>query len=103
MRERFLPIGTIVSLHGSEELFMITSYCIFPSGKQEVQQAKVMYEYGACAYPEGILNSDTTVAFNHNQIEKIIYLGYETEAQKELSNILNNGYDAYKQKYETNN
>ena len=106
MKERFLPIGTVVLLKGVKKEVMITSYCIFPTKVQKpngeaLGEAPKMYEYGGCIYPEGILDSNMACAFNHGQIEKIIYLGYESEQQKELSKILNAGYEAYKDKYES--
>ncbi len=105
MKERFLPIGTIVKLKGGNKEVMITSYCIFPTNTEivdgkEVPAQKKIYEYGGCPYPEGIVDSNLACAFNHDQIEKISYLGYETPEQKELSRILNGGYEIYKQKYE---
>ena len=107
MKERFLPIGTVVLLKNGKKEVMITSYCIFPNNVeikngQEVKPEKKIYEYGGCIYPEGILDSNTVCAFNHEQIEKICHLGYETETQKELSDILNKGYEIYKNKYEKN-
>ena len=96
--EKFLPIGTVVLLKGGKKEVMITSYCIFPNNLESSKDKK-FYEYGGCVYPEGIL--DTMVcAFNHNQIEKVCHLGYKTDAQKELSRVLNGGYEIYKQKYE---
>ncbi len=105
MKERFLPIGTVVLLKGGKKEIMITSYCIFPNNVQikngqEIKPEKKIYEYGACIYPEGILDSNTICAFNHDQIEKISYMGYVTDAQKELSKVLNGGYEIYKNKYE---
>ena len=105
MKERFLPIGTVVLLKGGKKEIMITSYCIFPNNVQikngqEIKPEKKIYEYGACIYPEGILDSNTICAFNHEQIEKICYMGYETPIQKELSTLLNQGYEMYKDKYE---
>lgn len=105
MKERFLPIGTVLLLKGGKKEVMITSYCIFPTQVRKpngdpVESAPKMYEYGGCVYPEGILDSNMACAFNHNQIEKIVFLGYESEQQKELSKILNGGYEIYKQKYE---
>lgn len=107
MKEKFLPIGTVLLLKGGKKEVMITSYCIFPTKVQKpngdaVNDGPKMYEYGGCVYPEGILNSNMACAFNHDQIEKIIYLGYESEEQKELSKILNAGYENYKSKYENN-
>jgi len=109
MKERFLPIGTVVLLKDATKELMITSYCIFPTGTQytkdgqEVQAEQKMYEYGGCPYPEGILDSNTINAFNHDQIEKILYMGYETEKQEELSKVLNGGYEIYKKKFEEAN
>ena len=105
MKEKFLPIGTVVLLKGVKKEVMITSYCIFPNNTEikdgkEVKPMKKMYEYGGCIYPEGILDSNMVCAFDHQQIEKVCHLGYETEAQKELSKILNGGYEIYKNKFE---
>lgn len=105
MKERFLPIGTVVLLKEAKKALMITGYCIFPTGVQikdgkEITPEKQMYEYGGCPYPEGIMDSNTINAFDHNQIDKILYMGYETDEQKELSTILNGGYEIYKKKFE---
>lgn len=105
MEEKFLPIGTVVLLKGGKKEVMITSYCIFPNNSelkdgQEIKPQRKMYEYGGCIYPEGILDSSMVCAFNHNQIEKVCYLGYKSDSQKELSRVLNGGYEIYKQKYE---
>ncbi|MDO5393044.1 MAG: DUF4176 domain-containing protein [Mycoplasmatota bacterium] len=105
MEEKFLPIGTVVLLKGGKKEVMITSYCIFPNNSeikenQEVKPQKKMYEYGGCIYPEGILDSNLVCAFDHAQIEKICHMGYSSDSQKELSRILNGGYEIYKQKYE---
>ena len=109
MKERFLPIGTVVLLKGAKKELMITSYCIFPTGTEinkegkEEKAAQKMYEYGGCPYPEGVLDSNTINAFNHNQIDKVLYMGYETDSQKELSKVLNGGYEIYKKKFEEAN
>lgn len=106
MKERFLPIGTVVMLNGGKKEIMITSYCIFPTnaeykdGKRVAAERK-MYEYGGCIYPEGVIDSNLTCAFNHDQIAEVLYMGYETDKQKELSKVLNDGYETYKEKYES--
>ncbi len=94
--KRFLPIGTIVLLKGGKRELMITSYCIMPSGDVYDKNGKVdatgkIFEYGACFYPEGMVTSDQLFAFNHDQIDRVCFKGYETDSQKELSNLLNEG------------
>ena len=82
--ERFLQIGTVVILKGGKRELMIMSYCIMPSGDVYDKSGKIdakgkMYDYGACFYPEGMVTSDQLFAFNHDQIEKIISMGYQDE------------------------
>lgn len=95
-QERFLPIGTVVTVKGGNHPMMIINYCIYPIGEVYENGKKIdakgkMYEYGACPYPEGLLVSDKINGFNHDQIDKVLYMGYVTDKQKELSRILNGG------------
>ena len=108
MKERFLPIGTIVQVKDAKRPIMITSYCIIPTGNQiqngnQVPAEKKIYEYGGCIYPQGIIDKNTIVYFNHNQIERIIFMGYETEEYVEFSKDLSSGFEIYKEKYEEKN
>lgn len=97
--KKFLPIGTIVLLKGGKRELMITSYCVVPNGDVYDKTGKVedikrnLYDYGACLYPEGMIVSDQTFVFNHNQIERVCYMGYETEKQKDLSTTLNKNFE----------
>ena len=99
--EKFLPVGSVVLLKGGKKELMITSYLIFPTGelvvdgKKENPEGK-MYDYGACTYPEGIINSDQIFGFNHDQIERVCFKGYVTESYSEISDKLNDNYDKLK-------
>ena len=98
IQDKFLPIGTVVLLKGGKKELMIISYCIVPSGEAYDKNGKVdvtdtMFDYGACVYPEGMITSDQLFAFNHEQIDKIVFMGYETPKQKEISRILVGGLE----------
>lgn len=104
MKNRFLPIGSIVKLKNGQKEVMVTSYCIFPTGKeikngQEVEPERKMYEYGGCIYPEGIIESNTSLAWNHSDIEEIIFEGYENEDFKQMNEELNKNYDSLVELY----
>lgn len=88
MQERFLPIGTVVSLKGGKHPVMINAYCVFATAKKQN-----IYDYGGCLYPQGIVDSNIVHAFNHAMIDKILYKGYETEESKKLSEVLNQNYN----------
>lgn len=85
MNEKFLPIGTVVKLKGGTKKIMITSYLVFPNNRNGKSE---MFEYGACPYPAGIIDSKYAVGFNHEQIAEIIYLGHVDEEQKEFNKAL---------------
>ena len=80
MEEKYLPIGTVVMLKEGKKEIMITGYLPIPNG-----QEKIMYDYSACLYPEGIISSDQVIVFNHDQIDKVYYKGFESEGYKELN------------------
>ncbi len=84
MREKYLPIGTVVLLKGGKKRAMITGFC---SVAQENQEK--IYDYSGCVYPEGYLSSNQVCLFDHEQIEKIFFLGFEDEEEKVFKDKLN--------------
>lgn len=88
--EKFLPIGTIVKLKNIEREIMIASYCVVPRKELSIKDKKLvedfsMTDYGGCYYPDGYIVSSRIIAFNHDQIEKVIFMGYDTEESKQYS------------------
>ena len=84
MREKYLPIGTVVLLKGGKKRAMITGFC---SVAQENQEK--IYDYSGCVYPEGYLSSNQVCLFDHDQIEKIFFLGFEDDEEKAFKDKLN--------------
>ena len=102
MKERFLPIGTVVMLENGEKEVMITSYCVFSKAQYMDENIENdMFEYGGCVYPEGILDTDVSIVFNHDKIKEVLFMGYETEQQKQFSDALNKNYDEVKEKFKS--
>lgn len=81
MKEKYLPIGTIVTLKGATKPIMIMGFC--PMSKD-----KKIYDYSACTYPEGLLSAERALAFNHNQIAEINHMGMESNAQTQFNNTI---------------
>lgn len=84
MKEKYLPIGTVVLLKGGKKRAMITGFC---SVAQENQDK--IYDYSGCVYPEGYLSSNQVCLFDHDQIEKIFFVGYEDDEEKSFKDKLN--------------
>ncbi len=91
MREKFLPIGSVVLLRGGTKKVMVTGFCSIADD----DNSKV-YDYTGCIYPEGYLNSNQICLFDHEQIEQICYLGYEDEEEKEFKVSLLDIVNKYK-------
>lgn len=84
MNEKFLPIGTVVLLKGGKKRAMITGFCSIAQENQEK-----IYDYSGCVYPEGYLSSNQVCLFDHDQIEKIFFLGYADEEERMFKDKLN--------------
>ena len=81
--QRLLPLGTVVLLKGGKKKVMITGYlCIASEQKDKV------FDYSGCMYPEGVINSDKTLMFNHVDIDKVFYVGYTDSESEEFSKQL---------------
>ncbi|CCY47219.1 putative uncharacterized protein [Firmicutes bacterium CAG:822] len=88
MKEKYLPIGTVVTLKDATKKIMIIGYCPVENGKNQ------MYDYSACLYPEGVIDSNKVLLCNHDQIAQIHFVGFESEEQKQnnenLKSLVNN-------------
>lgn len=84
MREKYLPIGTVVLLKGGKKRAMITGFCSVAQEKQEK-----IYDYSGCVYPEGYLSSNQVCLFDHDQIDKIYFVGFEDEEEIQFKEKLN--------------
>ena len=81
--EKYLPIGTVCLLKGGKKRLMITGFCTTTN-----DDPNKIYDYNGCLYPEGIISSEKSCLFNHDQIEKIYYMGYSDEEEKEFKKNL---------------
>ena len=78
--EKFLPIGTVVMLKGGTKRIMITGYCMIDKKSNNNK----LFDYCGCLFPEGMVSSEQTGLFDHSQIEKVYYMGFQDEEQKKF-------------------
>lgn len=81
--DKYLPIGTIVLIKDVKKRFMITGFRILSKNDNNV-----VYDYCGCTYPEGVINFDKVILFNHNQIEKIYFMGFRDQEELSFKNNL---------------
>ncbi len=82
--KKYLPIGTVVLLKEATKRIMIMGFCCVDQEKSDK-----VYDYCGVIYPEGYLVANQFLMFNHDQIDKIFYLGLDDEENKEFHNDLN--------------
>lgn len=71
INDKYLPIGTVCILKGGTKRIMITGYCTISNEKPDN-----IFDYNGCPYPEGVVNLEKILLFNHDQIDKVYNLGY---------------------------
>lgn len=78
-KEKYLPIGSVVLLKNAKKRIMITGFAA--KGKETGDK---VFDYLGCLFPEGVISSDKNLLFNHDQIDKLYYIGYSDKDEKEF-------------------
>ena len=78
-KEKYLPIGSVVLLKEARKRVMITGFIA-----QSKQTGKQIFDYIGCLYPEGVVSSEQNLLFNHEQIDKVYYIGYIDDEWRKL-------------------
>ena len=71
--DEFLPVGSVVLLKGGNKRIMICGRIQAQTGSD------IIYDYSACYYPEGIIDSQSMFFFNSDAIETVYFRGYEDQ------------------------
>ncbi|KAA6449542.1 DUF4176 domain-containing protein [Bacillus swezeyi] len=83
IQNKLLPIGSIVLLEGGTKRLMIY-------GRKQIMVSNnpKMFDYIGVFYPEGYIDPEHAFAFNHSDIEKVIFEGYQDEEEIEFQQVL---------------
>ncbi len=85
-----LPIGTVVLLKDAQKRLMI-----FGIGQTDFTN-NTDYDYIGVMYPEGSMGEGTQYLFNHSDIDRIYFRGYEDEERTEFIENVQKAYDENK-------
>ncbi|KZK05427.1 putative EsaC protein -like (Listeria type 3) [Lactococcus cremoris] len=82
MKNNILPLGTVVTLKNgdSSELMIIARASVV-----EQKGEQVYYDYGAVLIPQGMMQPEAVYFFNEENVEKIVFEGYENNDEKIFS------------------
>ena len=73
----YLPIGSVVLLKNGTKKTMIIGY--LTSGDDDI-----VYDYSSCLFPEGVVDYNETLLFNHDDIKEVIFEGFKNEETEEF-------------------
>lgn len=88
MIRELLPIGSVVLLKNAKKPIMI-----FGIKQIAVERRDEEYDYIGVLYPEGNMGTDFQYLFNHKDIEKIYFRGYDTEERRDFLDRVAKSYN----------
>lgn len=80
----FLPIGSVVVLKKYPRELMITGILQYSQNNKNT-----MFDYIGVLYPEGDMGSNFKMTFNNEDIDHLVFKGYEDEKRTEFINTVN--------------
>ena len=83
-----LPIGSVVRLHDGEKRLMIIGIM-----QSDASGNGKEYDYLGILYPEGQIGDEFQYLFNQEDIEEVIFRGFEDDERVEFLNKLTNLYE----------
>lgn len=73
---RLLPLGSIISFNADgKEKIMIVARLIRKAGD------KAVLDYCGCKYPLGIQSEKDLFMFNHSDIKRLLFIGFQDEEE----------------------
>ena len=75
MKKNLLPIGSVVRLRDGNKRLMVCGRV-----QTDVATGKT-YDYSACLYPEGMINSEEMYLFDNENIETLFFIGFQDEEE----------------------
>ena len=83
MKDKILPIGSIIKMKNSDIYLMIYGYV----NRNKTIEGEC-YDYFCCVYPTGV-GSEKTIAVQKEKIDKVIFIGYQDAKFYALVDMLN--------------
>lgn len=83
--DKVLPIGTVVLLNNAEKRLMIIGY-----QRKTAADSEKIYDYCGCLFPEGFMTPKEAAVFDHEQIDRIIFMGLQNGPQIAFAEKLKN-------------
>ncbi|MDO5138650.1 MAG: DUF4176 domain-containing protein [Oscillospiraceae bacterium] len=91
--KELIPAGSVVLLKNAVKRLMIIG--VLQQKKTElIEGIPAVYDYIGVPYPEGYIGADSAFLFNREDIEEIVFTGYDDEEREGFLEILSKVYDS---------
>ena len=85
--KRLLPIGSVVRLREAKKCLMIFGIC--------QNHNDTTFDYIGVLWPEGNMGAQTQILFAHDDIQEVVYKGYESEEREIFVERLSKFYETH--------
>lgn len=82
MIDKYLPVGSVVLLKGGKKRVVIIG-----RGQRDKVKDK-SWDYLACPYPEGFVGEEFAYLFDHEQIERVFFIGFQDGEELAFRDLL---------------
>ena len=80
---KYYPIGTVVVLKEGTWPLMI-----YARQQMTKKNSNTVYDYVGCLYPQGYVDKNYIVFFQHEDIDKVLHQGMTSAAETEMEKLL---------------
>ena len=88
--KRLLPIGAVIRLRRAKKDLMVFGIC------QTQKDTGKEFDYIGVLWPEGNMGAKTQILFAHDDIEQVVFMGYDAPERQEFMERLRNFYESGK-------
>ncbi len=87
MFKELLPIGSVVLLRGGVKKIMITGMSVAKEDEPDE-----FFDYIGVLYPEGFIGAESNFLFNQQDINDIVFRGYDNPERQDFLDYLEENY-----------
>jgi len=91
--KKLVPAGSIVLLKNAVKKLIVIGI-MQQKNSEQVEGVPMVYDYIGVPYPEGYIGPNSAFLFNHQDIDQVVFTGYEDEEREGFIEVLSTVYDS---------
>ena len=91
--KKLVPAGSIVLLKKAVKKLIVIGI-MQQKNTEQAEGVPAVYDYIGVPYPEGYIGPNSAFLFNHEDIDRVVFTGYEDEEREGFIEVLSTVYDS---------